>query len=123
LTVQEGDALIAAAKNPFEKVVPEFLYSTGLRISEAVGLRLEKINFAQHVLLVKKGRRGKGRYVPYGLPCGEGHKRVSRVAPIQKVPTRSACTSQWNCHLSKEFVDEVQCLECTLSREKGFLDL
>jgi integrase/recombinase XerC len=66
LTVQEVEALIAAAKDPFERVVPEFLYSTGLRISEAVNLRLENIDFAEHMILVKKGKGGKDRYVLFG---------------------------------------------------------
>lgn len=66
LTVEEVEALIAAAKNPFERAVPEVLYATGARVSELADLRLENIDFAEHIMLIQKGKGGKDRYVPFG---------------------------------------------------------
>src|ERR1700733_1567683 len=56
LTVREVEELIGAASDPFEKAVVETLYATGLRVSELVALRLENIDFAEHVILVKNGK-------------------------------------------------------------------
>jgi integrase len=66
LTVEEIERLIAAAGSPFERAVIEVLYSTGVRVSELVNLRLENVDMAEHTILVKKGKGGKDRYVLFG---------------------------------------------------------
>jgi len=69
LTIDEVEALIAAARSPVERLVVEVLYATGVRVSELVNIRLENIDFAEHVILVKKGKGSKDRYVLYGAPA------------------------------------------------------
>jgi len=69
LSVEEIERLIAAARNPFERAVVEVLYATGVRVSELVNLRLENIDFAEHVILVKRGKGGEDRYVLFGRPA------------------------------------------------------
>ena len=66
LTVEEIERLIAAAGSPFERAVIEVLYATGVRVSELVNLRLENVDMGEHVILVKKGKGGKDRYVLFG---------------------------------------------------------
>ncbi|BBY08636.1 site-specific tyrosine recombinase XerD [Mycobacterium noviomagense] len=79
LTVDEVLALLAAAggDSPSDgpltlrnRALLEFLYSTGARISEAVGLDVDDIDVqARSVLL--RGKGGKQRLVPVGRPAVE----------------------------------------------------
>jgi integrase/recombinase XerD len=79
LTIDEVLALLAAAggDSPSEgpltlrnRALLEFLYSTGARISEAVGLDVDDIDtHARSVLL--RGKGGKQRLVPVGRPAVE----------------------------------------------------
>ncbi len=48
-----------------DRAILEFLYDTGLRISELLSLRLKDIDLKERVVLVK-GKRGKERIVPVG---------------------------------------------------------
>ena len=51
-----------------DRAILEFLYSTGCRVSELVGLTLERLDLAnRYVLLLGKGN--KERLVPLGHPC------------------------------------------------------
>ncbi len=61
----------APAENLRQKrlqAVLELLYSTGIRVSECVGLTYEQIDFAQNTLLIK-GKGSKERVVPMGTHC------------------------------------------------------
>jgi integrase/recombinase XerC len=66
LTLQQVEALIGAARDPFERAVSEVLYSTGVRVSELVKLELENVDLPGRKILVKKGKGGKDRYVLFG---------------------------------------------------------
>jgi integrase/recombinase XerC len=66
LTVEQVEKLIAAGSDPFERAVVEVLYSTGVRVSELVKLRLEDINWATRSIRVHKGKGGKDRVVLFG---------------------------------------------------------
>ena len=59
LTVEQVERLIAAAQDPFERAIMEVLYSTGVRVSELVKLRLEDINRATRTIRVHKGKGRK----------------------------------------------------------------
>jgi len=79
LTIDEVFALLAAAggDSPSDgpltlrnRALLEFLYSTGSRISEAVGLDVDDVDMhARSVLL--RGKGGKQRLVPVGRPAVE----------------------------------------------------
>jgi site-specific recombinase XerD len=69
LTVDEIERLIAAARTPLERCVIELMYATGARVSELVEIRVENIDFANHVLLIKNGKGNKDRYVLFGAPA------------------------------------------------------
>ena len=67
LTVEEIERLIAASVTPLEKAVIEVLYSTGVRISELIGLRVEDITFSEPgVIRVLRGKGDKDRIVLFG---------------------------------------------------------
>jgi integrase len=72
-TLQEVRAMMASARKlgPRMSLRPVvlstligFLYSTGLRIGEALRLRLEDIDFNRCVVQVRESKFGKSRYVP-----------------------------------------------------------
>jgi site-specific recombinase XerD len=85
LTIAEVDRLIAAAKTPVEAAVAEFLYATGVRVSELVAVRLENIDFAQEPCIahVKKGKGGKDRTVPFGRPAHAAIKKMLERQPSE----------------------------------------
>jgi integrase/recombinase XerC len=69
LTVPEIEKLIAAGRNPLERAVLEFFYSTGVRISELISMRLENVDFRNRVARVIAGKGNKDRPVLFGEKC------------------------------------------------------
>jgi len=93
LTIAEVEALIAAARSPIERAVVEMLYATGVRVSELCNIRLENIDFAERIILVKKGKGGKDRYVLFGVPAAKAIRdyldsRPSRTGFLFEMPAR-----------------------------------
>jgi len=67
LTVKEVDKLLAACETPVERAVVEVMYSTGVRVSELVRLRIEDITFSSPgVIRVIRGKGNKDRIVLFG---------------------------------------------------------
>jgi site-specific recombinase XerD len=81
LTIEEVDRLIAAGNSPLETAIAEFLYSTGVRLSELVTMRLEDVNFATGVARVKKGKGGKDRIVLFGSWADAALRRMIEWRP------------------------------------------
>jgi site-specific recombinase XerD len=81
LTRSEVDRLVAAAKTPLESAVVEWLYGTGVRVSELVAMRLEDVDFASSVARVKKGKGGKDRIVLFGSKADEAIRRLIEWRP------------------------------------------
>lgn len=71
-SLEEIEALIAAATDPFERAVPEVIYATGVRVSELVKIREEDILWDGDAgsIRVKNGKGGKDRLVLFGAPAG-----------------------------------------------------
>ena len=61
LTKDEVKNLINSADNEKSRLIISFLYSSGLRVSELVNLKVEDINFSEKVGKVKSGKGGKDR--------------------------------------------------------------
>jgi site-specific recombinase XerD len=81
LTLKEIERLIAAAKSPLETAVSEFLYGTGVRVSELAAMRLEDVDFATGVARVKKGKGGKDRIVLFGRGADAALRRMIEARP------------------------------------------
>jgi site-specific recombinase XerD len=81
LTVKEVELLIAAGNSLLETAVAEFLYSTGVRVSELVAMRLEDVNFATGVARVKNGKGGKDRIVLFGRKADAALRRMIKWRP------------------------------------------
>jgi len=69
LAIEDIERLIAAARDPFERAVVEVLYSTGVRVSELVNLRLADI--APGHIMIRHGKGDKDRIVLYGRACSK----------------------------------------------------
>jgi integrase/recombinase XerC len=70
LSIEEVERLIAAAKTLREKAMLEVFYSTGCRLSEVSGMRLEHIDFESRTIRVI-GKGDKERIVLFGGPAKE----------------------------------------------------
>jgi integrase/recombinase XerD len=63
LTKEEVKNILNAIKNPKHRLLVEFMYGCGLRVSEAVSLRVNDIDFNERILRVKQGKNMKDRLV------------------------------------------------------------
>ncbi len=66
LTKEEVKALINAAEKERDKMIVLMLYSTGLRVSELVKLRVKDFDLNERILYVKGGKGKKDRIVVLG---------------------------------------------------------
>jgi integrase/recombinase XerC len=97
LTIEEVERLIAASRDPFERAVAEVFYSTGVRVSELVRLRIEDIDFADGRLgsiRVKSGKGQKDRVVLFGSKAAKAMRdylawRPSQAGFLFEAPARS----------------------------------
>lgn len=64
LSQQEVLALLLAVNNPQKRMVAMVLYGTGLRVGEAVKLRIEDIDSKRMMLKVNQGKGRKDRLLP-----------------------------------------------------------
>ncbi len=62
LTKEEIKKLIEASNSLRNKVIIEFLYSSGLRVSELVNLKVNSLNLEEKTGLLKEGKGGKDRF-------------------------------------------------------------
>ena len=69
-TPEQVRSLVAVMPDTFvgkrDKLLALLLLDTGLRISEALGQRVNTIDFSQNLLKVYKGKGSKNRQVPFG---------------------------------------------------------
>jgi len=62
LTKQEIELLINSTNNIKHRLIIEFIYSSGLRLSEVINLKIKDIDFNQSIGIVKQGKGRKDRY-------------------------------------------------------------
>ena len=66
LTESQIETLIGAATSVRDRALLELLYATGLRVSEAANLCLADIHWSESMVLVRNGKGGRDRVVPFG---------------------------------------------------------
>ncbi|HEV3482288.1 MAG TPA: tyrosine-type recombinase/integrase [Candidatus Acidoferrales bacterium] len=119
LSVQECEQFIEAARNPFERAVAEVLYSTGVRVSELVNLRLDDIRWAAdksqpNSIRVHRGKGGKDRVALFGSKAAEAIRayqkfRASKAGFLFEAPARMGeIIRRGNLWVGRFYVDKVQ---------------
>jgi integron integrase len=61
LTMEQVACLLAAFDEPQLRLFAQLLYGTGMRIAEALHLRVKDVDFAHRTLIVREGKGGKDR--------------------------------------------------------------
>jgi len=74
LSKQEVKALIDACVTDKSRLLIEFLYSSGLRVSECLNLRVEDIDFDEKICLVKQGKGKKDRITLFSDSLAQSFK-------------------------------------------------
>ena len=63
LTKEEIRKLLNTIENPKHKLLVEFMYSSGLRVSECVSLKIDDLDFNEKIGKIKHGKGNKERYI------------------------------------------------------------
>jgi len=63
LSKEEIRKLLDITKNPKHKLLISFLYSSGLRVSEAVGMKIDDLDLAERMGIVRSGKGKKDRNI------------------------------------------------------------
>ncbi|MDR0708215.1 MAG: site-specific integrase [Treponema sp.] len=66
LSKKEIQSLLSAETNPKHKLLLMLCYSCGLRVSEAVALKIEDIDFTRRTALIRMGKGRRDRYTVLG---------------------------------------------------------
>ena len=77
LSKQEIDKMIKVTENPKHKFLIKLLYSTGMRISEVVKIKMSDVDFERKLILVRSGKGKKDRYTLLADSLEETLKRQS----------------------------------------------
>jgi integrase/recombinase XerC len=73
-----------------DQALLELAYSSGLRVSELVGLNPEDVNFKAREVWVRSGKGGKDRFVPVGIPALKALEEYARARPLYDGPPGAA---------------------------------
>lgn len=93
-----------------DRAMLELLYSTGIRVSELIGLNTFDIDRVQGELAVRRGKGGKGRRIPAGTLACEWVGQYLETARPQLVrrPSEAALfVSQWGRRLDRANVERL----------------
>src|SRR3989344_7014925 len=85
LTKQEVKRIIDAADNLRDKLIVQIMYSCGLRVSEAVNLKLEDLDTSRMVGIVRSGKGNKDRVIHLDTPLVES---VDSYIKTKKLPSK-----------------------------------
>lgn len=79
LSKDEVKALLHGAKTGRDRLLLQFIYSTGVRVSEAVHMKAEDINFKEKIGKVRSGKGAKDRIIILSRNwCAMGKKYAER---------------------------------------------
>jgi site-specific recombinase XerD len=82
----------ARQRGPTYRVIFALCYGLGLRAGEACGLRLGDVDTGRNLLVVRGGKFGKSRFVPYGPRIAELIGAPGRAAADRFSGVRCQCT-------------------------------
>jgi integrase/recombinase XerC len=83
IDLPDGEGFLVAR----DRAMLEFFYSTGVRISELVSLKIEDIDPTAQVVKVL-GKGGKERLLPFGKKCGEALDKYKKARSDKVISTK-----------------------------------
>ncbi len=104
LSKDEVRALIKATKPKRDRLIVEFLYSSGCRVSEVVKLQTENLNYKERIGAVKGGKGNKDRTI---ILSKEWVKRVKKYIDRKKVKTPFVFSKKNGKPLSTDTVQRI----------------
>ena len=83
-----------------DRAMMEFFYSTGVRISELVSLKIEDVDRTAKMVKVL-GKGGKERLLPFGEKCGEALDKYEKARYDKIIATKENCEYLFLNHRGK----------------------
>jgi site-specific recombinase XerD len=119
LSVEECERLIDAARDPLERAVADVLYSTAVRVSELINLRLDDIVWATdesqpNSIRIHGGKGNKDRIVQFGSKAAEAIRAYQKFRPSKagflfEAPARMGYINfEHGSWVGRFYVDKVQ---------------
>ncbi|MDR6992510.1 integron integrase [Luteimonas sp. 3794] len=72
------------------------LYGTGMRLMEALRLRIKDVDFVQHQIIVREGKGGKDRHVPLPERLTDAlHEEIARALQLHEDDLRAGHGAVW----------------------------
>ena len=68
-----------------DEAVVRLMIETGMRAGEVIGLELDDVDLAENVAVVRRGKGGKGRTVPFGPKAAKAIDRYLRVRRLHRL--------------------------------------
>src|ERR1019366_7409457 len=90
-----------------DRAILEVLYSSGLRVSELVGLDWRDIDDELGMLTVRAGKGAKDRVVPIGEPALDALKAWRAVMPIAADPNAPVITNLRGARLTTRSIEKI----------------
>ncbi len=90
LTMAEVSALLSAIQGDPEPMLAKLLYGTGLRLMEALSLRVKDVDFERGVIIVREGKNAKDRVVMLPRSLEADLRRQRQRAQAQWLSDREA---------------------------------
>lgn len=84
LSIDDERRLLAAARNPRDRMLVEFLLHTGLRLTEACNVVLADIDEAGTLIRVRQGKGRKDRTVPLDTPRYSLSKKLAHFVRTER---------------------------------------
>jgi integrase/recombinase XerC len=104
IEVAPEDTSVAAAR---DRAIFETLYSTGLRVSELVGLNWRDIDEELGMVMVRSGKGNKDRLVPVGEPALDALMAWRRAMPIAWEPSGPVIVNLRGGRLTTRSVEKI----------------
>ncbi len=103
----EHESEVATPAAARDRAIVETLYSSGLRVSELVGLNWRDIDEDIGMLTVRAGKGNKDRVVPLGEPALDALKAWRRMMPVAWDQDSPAITNLRGTRLSTRSVEKI----------------
>ena len=107
LSMEEIKAMLENEKNLKHKLLIEFLYSSGLRVSECIKLRVNDIYFGEKIGIVRKGKGSKDRYFILSERVADDLKKYLRLREKKKIRSSYIFENYNNGHITTETAEKI----------------